>query len=377
MNLSHFLHIYQPANQYQEILERVANESYRPLVDGLRKNREAKITLNINAALTELLFERGLKDVIDGLKFLAERGQIEFTNSAKYHAFLPLLPKEDIIRQISTNLETNRYFFGDVFSPSGFFAPEMAYSEKIRDVIGDLGYKWIILDEIAYSGKNDECDFSKFHQIKNTDMLAVFRQRKTSNIIMSAVVRSAEYLKNILMEDAKKDAYILTAMDGETFGHHRPGHHKILFEILCDKSFGATTISDLTTKFPRGEAIAPKESTWASSEENLERGTQFFSWKDPENIIHKWQWEFLYFVLDNFRAHEKVASPELRKKMDEALASDQFWWASAKPWWSIEMIEMGAWMLLDLLNSMHNINPKNLNIGHDYYSKIVLKAFMK
>jgi len=375
MNLSHFLHIYQPAEQRQDILERVVHESYRPLVEGLRANPSAKITININGALTDLLFERGFRDIIEGLKYLAERGQIEFTGSAKYHAFLPLLPEEEVERQIRINTETNRDYFGAVFSPHGFFAPEMAYSGVIRDVIQRLGYQWIILDEIAYSGHNNECNFTKLSAIQGSSVLAVFRERKTSNIIMSAVVRSAESLKEILKDEQKKDRYILTAMDGETFGHHRPGHHQILFEILREPSFSSTTVSEMIQLFPQGGLVEPKESTWASSEDNLKNNTQFFSWKDPENIIHQWQWEFLYFVMDHFRKGAVAESSELRKKMDEALASDQYWWASAKPWWSIEMIERGAWGLFELLQAIPGITEENVSVAHEYYSKIVLKAF--
>ena len=50
-----FLHIYQPADQTKEILERVANESYRPLFKGLLQLKNIKINLNINGALTETL----------------------------------------------------------------------------------------------------------------------------------------------------------------------------------------------------------------------------------------------------------------------------------------------------------------------------------
>ena len=49
--------MYQPPVQSREILLRVANESYRKILDGLVQNPKAKLTLNINACLTEMLAE--------------------------------------------------------------------------------------------------------------------------------------------------------------------------------------------------------------------------------------------------------------------------------------------------------------------------------
>jgi hypothetical protein len=65
----------------------------------------------------------------------------------------------------------------------------------------------------------------------------------------------------------------------------------------------------------------------------------------------------------------------VRKKMDIALASDHFWWASAKPWWSLEMIEDGAFRLLDTLRYIPNIDPFILEKGRDFYEHIVTTAF--
>ena len=68
-------------------------ESYQKLIQGLKENPNAKLTLNINACLTELLVENGFQALISDIKDSAQKGQIEFTGSAKYHAFLPLLPE--------------------------------------------------------------------------------------------------------------------------------------------------------------------------------------------------------------------------------------------------------------------------------------------
>ena len=60
--------------------------------------------------------------------------------------------------------------------------------------------------------------------------------------------------------------------------------------------------------------------------------------------------------------------------MDKALHSCQFWWASGKPWWSLEMIESGAYKVLEVAK-MLNLSKSDLKKAEDYYQKIVLKAF--
>jgi len=109
----------------------------------------------------------------------------------------------------------------------------------------------------------------------------------------------------------------------------------------------------------------------------MERGTHFLSWNDPENPIHARQWEFTGLVLKIVEKLDKKKPyyKTVRDKMDQALHSCQFWWASGKPWWSLEMIEGGAWRLLEVLQSIPDLPEKNLKKGEELYQRIVLKAF--
>jgi len=143
MKITFLLHFYQPHNQQDDILDRIVNESYRPLVEGFLDNPRFKVIVNINGALSTLLKEKGYHDVLDGFVKLAERGQIEFTDSGMYHAFLPLIPEEEIVRQIKQNGEANRSIFGEVYQPKGFFSPEMAVSDRVFKVVSEKGYKWM------------------------------------------------------------------------------------------------------------------------------------------------------------------------------------------------------------------------------------------
>lgn len=374
---ANFLHIYQPPRQVAEIFDRVVDESYRPLVENLKKNPKIKINLNINGALSEQLLERGHKDVIEGLRFVAERGQIEFTDSAKYHALLPPLPEDEIRRQIILNRQTNQEIFGSVYAPIGFFPPEMAYAPNLPAILEDLGYKWIIIDEIGLNGKVNQVDTKTIYEITNTGLKVFFRERNPSNLIMSALIRRERDFQEIMKDEYVREGYMVTGMDGETFGHHRPGLLKLLIGLLTSKDFDHAFISELPKFFKAREKISPVASTWASTEKDIENEVQFLTWKDPGNLIHTWQWELRDLALSVVKARNE-RNPKMqvaRHKLDQALASDHFFWASARPWWSLEVVEAGAWALLDTIKSVPDVEEAQIKLAENYYQKIIAKIF--
>ena len=374
---ANFLHIYQPFDQMPDILDQVVNQSYRPIFDGIKKNPKAKLTLNINGSLTELLVKYKYNDLLNDLKYLGASGQIEFTSSAKYHAFLPFLSEEEIIRQIKINDETNRHYLGEAYKPKGFFPPEMAYTERLAKIICSMGFEWIILDEIAFNGRTEAVDFHQIYKIKGTELRVYFRERRISNMIMGAVVRSDQSLIEAMKGDIKDDRYLITGMDGETFGHHRHGLDKLLLAIYSSDKYKLIKISEINNYFKKLVEISPIESTWASSENDIVSKTQLLSWQDPSNKIHKWQKEFVNWVLPRVRSIG-IKNPhynELMNKMDIALGSDHFWWASAKPWWSLEMIELGAYRLLDIVNDLPDVTENEKHRANDLYQKIISTAF--
>jgi hypothetical protein len=369
-----FLHIYQPWNQSDEILERVVNESYRPLFKGLLMIPNLKINLNISGVLTELLMKKGYSDVVDNIKKLAQSRRLEFTETAKYHPLLPFLKKDAISRQIIENYKTNKKYFGKTYLPACFFPPEMAYNSKVGKVISQMDYKMIILDEISYNGGINEPPRDQLFKIQGeSNLIIVFRERRVSNCIMSAIVRNKKDFLDLIKDDLNKNIYLCTAMDGETFGHHRPELEKALFKILSSNRPKQIFLSELPKYFKAENKIKPIEATWASSRDDIEKGVQFFSWRNPKNKVHQFQWKFLNYLLQLLS--KKKCSKKIQEKIDNAMASDQFFWASGEPWWSIEMIEKGAWTLLEALKSLPSLTKSNQKVGHDYYKNILSIAF--
>ena len=185
---------------------------------------------------------------------------------------------------------------------------------------------------------------------------------------MGAIARTRSTLLEATEEDRSSGRYAVTAMDGEVFGHHQPGMEDVLFDMFAMPEFQWRTISDLETLYPEVREVAPVQSTWASSLTDIERGVQFLSWRDPDNKIHTLQWELVDLAL-------RVVNDDTRSQMDRALSSDHFWWASAKPWWSVEMIELGAYRLLEIVRKAAASNPEVLEQAQRVYQRIVDTAF--
>ena len=150
--------------------------------------------------------------------------------------------------------------------------------------------------------------------------------------ILSGQLGTGNLLIEGLGDRLNQPGYLLTAMDGETFGHHRPGMEQLLFEIYRSKEMQTIMISDLPKYFPEATPIEPLSSTWALMEKDLEQNAPFSRWLDPGNTIHEQQWELVDLAIKVVHGSDQKdpAWPVVRTALDRALHSDQFWWASAK-----------------------------------------------
>src|SRR4029079_16543843 len=84
---------------------------------------------------------------------------------------------------------------------------------------------------------------------------------------------------------------------------------------------------------------------------DLEQKTPFSRWFDETNVIHKMQWELTDLAIATVAKLKTTDKhfTHIRHELDRAIHSDQYWWASASPWWSIEMMESGAKELKDVV----------------------------
>ena len=404
------LHFYQPPTQLPSMLQRICDESYRPLLQVFQDYPHARVTLNFNGVLTEMLMDCGHKDVIEGYRKLAETGQTEFTGSGMYHPILPLIPEAEARRQIELNVHTNRRYFGEVYAPKGFFPPEMCYSREILPPIIQSGYQWIILSGIACP---IEWPVDVIHRVEHDgkSLSVFFRDDVLSNKIAFQDLESGEFL-NHLEEccSGKENIYVVTAMDAETFGHHiqdweniflaevynelEPSvgtdkgvkqakvlaeQHKALLESAeIAAQIKMVTISELLQLFPQGQAVEPKPSSWSTTADDIAEGNPYPLWQDKNNALHRLQWEHLGICIELVNKAMECADNEesqhfaniARRLLDRAEHSCQMWWASKRPMWDLNLIHMG--MLVQfrtIVNAYRAINKSGVDkeTKRDYY----------
>jgi alpha-amylase/alpha-mannosidase (GH57 family) len=376
MYWANLLHIYQPPKQKKEIIWKVAKESYLPILRILKQRPKAKISLNINGSLAEQLPGAGLRGIINDIKKLALKGQIEFTGSAKYHVILPLLPEKEIIRQIELNFKTNQKFFGQIYKPTGFFLPELCYSKRVAKIIKKLDFKWIVLDEIAYQGKVGQVKFDQKYILKNIGLPILFRTQRISNIFFTAEAKTVKDFMKIMRADGRVKNYLITALDGENLGHHRKGMDRLYAKLLDQPFIKTINFTELIGLYKKEKVIDPLPSSWSSREIELKRKIPYPLWQNPKNEIQKRQWQLTNLVIKTFYkiSPKDKGWPIARQRLDRAFFSCQYWWASAMPWWSINMIREGAESQVKSILPLRTANQKTKNKIIDLSQKITFLA---
>ncbi len=381
------LHFYQPPTQSAGVLNRICDECYRPLLNVFHHANRAAASFNVNGSLTEQLEQNSATDILDGFRGLAEDGKIEFTGSAMYHPILPLIPGEERRRQIALNQRINRKLIGDVFKPIGFFPPELGFAPNIVQPVADTGHCWMLVSGVASVGSWPLDNVQRIAD-DDSDVAVLYRDDLISNRISFHELEPRSFLDNLRrLRGDRPDIYVVTAMDAETFGHHIPEwEDQFLGRVFdqihwesaeldgpspsSDDQIQVVKLSDLLTLFPAGERVMPRASSWSTSGDDLSAGNPFPLWSDPGNEVHRLQWEVTELCTELVRSAESLADNNTarhfartaRYELDRALHSCQYWWASRRPMWEVNMIHRGLLQFQEaLLNAVLAIKSSGVS----------------
>ncbi|MBI3572694.1 MAG: hypothetical protein HY092_00645 [Candidatus Kerfeldbacteria bacterium] len=361
MRWSNFFHIYQPPAWDEAIIRRATDEAYLPFIHILQSHPDLRVTLNITGSLTEQLLALGLTSVIDGIRSLAERGQIELVGSAMYHPILPLLPSDEVVRQITLQTEYYKKVFGSAFAPKGFYCPEMAYGPDLDDCLLAQGFAWVIVDEIALDGIGRPAVDHGYRS--PSGLLVLLRNRFMSDFLaFRAGIDQPKEAAQAIRDDARSQRGLVTAMDGENLGHHRHGVDRLWGFLVTQPDIETLTLSEFLAVGDTPVEAHPRASSWASQESEMAANIPYGLWKHPSNPIHALQWRLTHTIIEAVK--KATADPQFataRRLLDQGLTSDKYWWASASPWWDTTIIIRETQKLADVIAPLTTVTVKTRN----------------
>lgn len=347
-----FLHLYQPPSQSKEVIDLVVRESYSLILNLLNAYPTLKFTVNMSGSLLELLEQHGYKNVIEGFVKYVKEGRVELVGSAMYHPIIPLITEEEARRQIVLDNEINKKYFGDAYKPKGFYFPEMAVDVKSLKLVKEMGFEWVILDEIHTKEKT------------SADIKYIEKQSGI-NVVFRNSLFSRSFPPEFIIANASKIStqFLVTAHDAELYGHwHKDdrGHYE---KIHTSPKFDTVTVSDYVSKLTETKEIEIREASWESTEEELKKKNTLSLWNSAENQVHQALWKLSETATAILQAHQD--DPHIGNAshaLSKGMASCAWWWASERklgPFspltWNPTEIEKGAHFMLNSVRSLKKI----------------------
>jgi len=343
------LHLYQPANIERDKLLEATEKSYERILRALEEHPGVKFTLNIAGCLLVRWDEElGRRDLIERFKRLLDQGRIELTGSAAYHALLPLVSKNEAKKQITDQEKILRKYFGARLKLQGFFLPELAYSRDIAKTIKNLGYRWLILDELSAAAKPLA---GKRYSDSVSGLDIIFRNRKISE----------SFVPETILPLTESSRTVVTCSDAELYGLRHLDQPASFERVLKRRGLVTQTISSYIDATESAGKIKLHESSWQTSAAELRKHMPFALWYNKNNALHDKLWRLaglaqkLYW--QNLNDKNRWWS---RWHLVRGLASCTFWWASHHDFrqvfgplaWNPDEIERGADELIRSIRSL-------------------------
>lgn len=379
MHWINFLHLYQPANTESYHIIEATEKSYKRILNALEKNPQIKFTINISGSLLLRWEDLGYQELYCRFKKLIKNGQIELVGTAAYHALLPLMPKYEIIKQIKEQEQIIAKYLGKNIKLKGFFLPEIAYSVEVAKIIKTLGYEWLIVDDFAWRGKENETrlDYNQVYE-DTAGLKIVFRSRRWSNSFPPETVSRLE-----------SEGYafpIITATDAEIYGLRHEDPTGEFEKILKNKNLRTENISSFIKKRKNIIKIKLIDCSWDSSEKEIKNGSPYALWFDRNNAIQVKMWRLADMAINAYYKHTNDSNLEwARWHLARGLASCAFWWASSRDFrkvfgpiaWSPDEIEKGLNELIRTIRTLNNVSNKEKIIAEKLLAEIRFSIWEK
>lgn len=141
-------HYYYDDFANEEIITRLAEQSYLPVMDTLgeiirKYGKDFKCSLSISGTAVEQL-QLYMPEVIERLKDLCDTGSIEILSGTYSHSLSSLEDPDEFFREVKAHDDMVAQLFGQ--HPKFFANTELIYSDDIALLINSMGFKGCLTD---------------------------------------------------------------------------------------------------------------------------------------------------------------------------------------------------------------------------------------
>jgi alpha-amylase len=217
ISLALTFHNHQPAGNFGWVFEDVCTKAYEPMVAALERHPTIHVGLHYSGPLLDWL-KTERPGLVDRIRVLADRGQVEVLGGPLYEPVLAALPVRDRIGQLERMAAEVEATFGR--RPAGAWLPERVWEPDVPSALAAAGYAWTILDDahLRAAAIADEAMWGPYVADDQGEVVTVFgtEQGLRYRIPFKAVDAIIEYLREHATEAG--DRLGTMGDDGEKFG---------------------------------------------------------------------------------------------------------------------------------------------------------------
>jgi len=211
------IHNHQPVGNFDFVFKDAYQKSYLPFIKVLERYPHMKIALHFSGILLDWI-KVHQPELIELVRKMVHRGQIEMMTGGHYEPILSIIPKEDRIGQITKlSSEVKRLFD---YEPKGLWLAERVWEPTLPSSLQKAGVKYTITDDthFKYAGLTEDqlTGYYITEDLGNLTALYPISKKLRYTIPFEDPQVTIDYLRKMASEAG--DSIIVFADDGEKFG---------------------------------------------------------------------------------------------------------------------------------------------------------------
>ena len=211
------LHFHQPVGNFDDIMERAYQNCYRPFLEEAEKYPDIKMSMHFSGCLLDY-FEDKHPDLLDKVKVMVDRGQVEIVGGGYYEPIFISIPERDRIGQIKMMASYIKKRFRQ--KAYGIWTPERVWKPELARDFKNSGVEYTILDDEHFieAGLHIDELFGYFITGENNKEVAIFPSSKRLRYMIPFKMPGEimDYFKEIASR--RREPLFTYGDDAEKFG---------------------------------------------------------------------------------------------------------------------------------------------------------------